>query len=430
MVSIPIEWHLGIKGSDEVKSELDQLSAAFNKAKISGGNYGKEQRALSTAVNRRINEDRMENRLLLAQHPNLLRVSRAMSTLSSITRSLLTLQNALNLSKIASSQVDVEGMNIQKDLNEAYRERSELLKLGKKGTDEWIRNEEEINILLAEQKEHIQNLKDTNFNEWITSVTGIIFAGSTAFMAFSKHLSSIIGFFGKLGTLSAGLLNPFTAIGVAMALIGGSIADWLVGLLGIGKWRENNGRLLEEFFTVSIPLALGQAGLALTQFFLNDLPIWATSGLKMLSDAFINTWNSIIMTTNAGVNAVISGVNVVINGAISAINSFISAINNILRKAKLGTISLIPKFSGIPPINIPTIAAAKGFNGMVNSPTMFLAGEAGQEHVSITPNGRSSGGNTIIINIAGSVVTEKKLAYMVDQVQKQNLKSRGFTGFG
>ena len=69
---------------------------------------------------------------------------------------------------------------------------------------------------------------------------------------------------------------------------------------------------------------------------------------------------------------------------------------------------------------------------MVNRPTMFLAGEAGPEQVSITPNGggRSGGGNTLIINVGGSVVTERKLAQIVDQYQKQNLKSRGFTGFG
>ena len=67
---------------------------------------------------------------------------------------------------------------------------------------------------------------------------------------------------------------------------------------------------------------------------------------------------------------------------------------------------------------------------MVNRPTMFLAGEAGPEQVTISPNGQSSGGNTIIINVAGSVVTEKRISQMVDQYQKQNLKSRGFTGFG
>ena len=44
--------------------------------------------------------------------------------------------------------------------------------------------------------------------------------------------------------------------------------------------------------------------------------------------------------------------------------------------------------------------AARGFHGMVNKPTMFLAGEAGAEHVNITPNGQGGGGGSITINIA------------------------------
>ncbi len=45
--------------------------------------------------------------------------------------------------------------------------------------------------------------------------------------------------------------------------------------------------------------------------------------------------------------------------------------------------------------------AANGFSGMVNSPTMFMAGEAGAEHVNISPHGnKSSGGAVININIA------------------------------
>ena len=38
--------------------------------------------------------------------------------------------------------------------------------------------------------------------------------------------------------------------------------------------------------------------------------------------------------------------------------------------------------------------AAGGYEGMVGKPTMFLAGEAGPEHVSITPSSRMNGGFT------------------------------------
>jgi hypothetical protein len=45
------------------------------------------------------------------------------------------------------------------------------------------------------------------------------------------------------------------------------------------------------------------------------------------------------------------------------------------------------------------IPAADGFNGMVNKPTMFLAGEAGAEHVNISPHGNKSSGGTPVVNI-------------------------------
>ena len=169
--------------------------------------------------------------------------------------------------------------------------------------------------------------------------------------------------------------------------------------------------------------------MALTQFFLTDLPLWGTTGLDLLKNIFVTAWNAIVTGTNVAINGIISGIESLSNSFILIINRMISAYNNFAKRVGLPKVTLLGGVS-LPRINIPLIPAAKGFDGMVNSPTMFLAGEAGPEQVSITPNGRSSGSNTVVINVAGSVITEKKLAYMVDQYQKQNLKSRGFTGFG
>jgi hypothetical protein len=64
---------------------------------------------------------------------------------------------------------------------------------------------------------------------------------------------------------------------------------------------------------------------------------------------------------------------------------------------------------GISPINIDAGGSANawytksgnGFSGMVNSPTMFMAGEAGAEHVNISPHGNKSSGVPVVnINIA------------------------------
>jgi hypothetical protein len=58
--------------------------------------------------------------------------------------------------------------------------------------------------------------------------------------------------------------------------------------------------------------------------------------------------------------------------------------------------------------------AATGFEGMVYKPTLFLAGEAGSEHVSITPRGKSPGGGmTINVTVMGHVSTERGIVQAI-----------------
>ena len=72
--------------------------------------------------------------------------------------------------------------------------------------------------------------------------------------------------------------------------------------------------------------------------------------------------------------------------------------------------------------------AANGFDGMVNSPTMFLAGEAGPENVSITPTRSKSGGGAIVVNnyVSGSVISERELEKITMDTVKNILKRAGF----
>jgi hypothetical protein len=74
------------------------------------------------------------------------------------------------------------------------------------------------------------------------------------------------------------------------------------------------------------------------------------------------------------------------------------------------------------------VPAANGFNGMVNSPTMFLAGEAGSEHVSITPSGESGGSGGITVNIQnmnGSDNDLRKLKQTILEVIQESSANRG-----
>jgi hypothetical protein len=64
------------------------------------------------------------------------------------------------------------------------------------------------------------------------------------------------------------------------------------------------------------------------------------------------------------------------------------------------------------------IPAAAGYSGMVRSPTLFLAGEAGDEHVQITP-GQGAGGHTINVHVYGSVQTERGLALTIREAVRR-----------
>ncbi len=75
------------------------------------------------------------------------------------------------------------------------------------------------------------------------------------------------------------------------------------------------------------------------------------------------------------------------------------------------------------------IPAANGFDGMVNKPTMFLAGEKGSEHVRVTPHGKSAGGaitvNVNIDNMSGNPNDLNKLRTTILEVMQSVNVNRG-----
>ena len=526
MVSIPLEWTLRLKGGNEVKTTLESLNQSFKRGEISREEYNKALAAGNREATRSISVGRYQNNIMLAQYPNLVRVSRALSTVTSISRTLLTISNALNISNISRNTADSGLIDTQNLLNAALRERVELEANGLKGSKEWIENEEEINVLTAQVQEKLKEINDQKFDGIVTAVEGAILAVSTTMNLLIKN-KTILNALTKAGTLFGGVFSGFftfisnavikaggwitSALGIGTpagkaAALGGtrlgtifglsfagavSVAIIAVGaailagavdimmenvsgqsfvrdltekLLGKGQGMstkdilglnvhkgadisgqgifggpnsyeeyigENNNffQPLIDLFTKGLPEAYGENEKALNESMSVNIPETILTNAPIIIQGFKDMWNGVISITNTAGAGLIAGVNQIFGELITSMNKAIASYNKAAKKMGKSTIAAL---SFTPSIftNIPFIAAAKGFDGMVNSPTMFLAGEAGPEQVSITPNGRSSGSNTVVINVAGSVITEKKLAYMVDQYQKQNLKSRGFTGFG
>lgn len=417
-------WKAQLVGADSVKDGLNKINDAVSRGSLTQTEANKVIQSATKDTRNLRAEQNLINRSFMSAHPQIAQLTRSMSTLSHIARTGLNIANSLNIMWIR--QAETLRTSSELSYNAAIAQREYTQAVAKFGPDSREAREalEKLNI----EKGKLADFKISSITQGFFDI-GVILSSvgtfaATTFVALSKYP----GLLSRLIPMVRLLANPFTAIAVAVAFAAEEMYKFLFNVSDMDKWREKNVAALFQFFTQDIPIALGQAGVALTQFFLTDLPNWAGIGLNSLKTLFVNTWNGIISTTNFGVNAVISGVNSVINGAITAINAFISAINNILKKAKLGTISLIPKFQGIPPINIPMIAAAKGFNGMVNSPTFFMTGEGNRpEHVSITPGGSSGGsGISVIVNVQGSILTERELFRRVDENLKNELRKRNY----
>lgn len=516
MVTVPLEWTIRLKGGDEVRVTLDKLNSGYRGIKKGSEEYNKALAAGNREATRSLNVGRYQNNILLAQYPNLMKVSRAMSTVTSISRTLLTISNALNISKIAGNMADSGLIETQNLLNAALRERKELEAAGLEGSKAWLENEEEINLLTAQVQEKLKAINDQKFDGIVTAVESAILAvtstmnllikNKTILSALTKAGSFFGGVFGgfftwvsngiiRVGTwianalglgspvyaksATAGLQNGTTFglsfVGGFAAAIAGILTGALIGALsfpeidrqlrqmfpGYAKYAEFRDtelkQKLDETFGVTPDMRKGldefdksrdifggngtveplvkKENIEEQASFFQPLIDLFTKGvpdaIKFLQDGFTKGWIAITEMTNVFGSNLVIGVNGIFSSLITSMNSAISAYNSAARKLGRSTIPLLTftpnSFKSIP---LPTVKAATGFDGMVNRPTMFLAGEAGPEQVTISPNGQSSGGNTIIINVAGSVVTEKRISQMVDQYQKQNLKSRGFTGFG
>ena len=470
MASVPLTWTLSIKGGEEVTTTLNQLNASFKRGEISSDQYYKSLRQGNSIARQTINSGRYQNNILLAQYPSLLKISRGLSTVTSISRTFLTISNALNLSKIAGQGLDLEDINIKKQIRENNQKIAILMKDEVKNRDEINALTQENNELMGISKEKAQAIIDQNWNSMLTNIfsvlsgIGIIFsnlinnktimnaiisAGSKLGSVFATHFLgskvgiAIIDFLipsltGKtaMGSVGAAGTKMGTVFGSAFQLAA-IAALFLIAAQAIEEgykkafniedveaWRTANVKAITDLFQVKIPMAIGQAGLALSNFFLVDMPSWAMGGINFIIGEFTKLKDIVLGIINSIVNAIKSIVFPFGGSSIGLGAATISAQQALSNRTGITTYDTKGNISTVP------TKRATGFEGMVNTPQLMMVGDAGPEYVSVTPHGgtRNGSGATIIVNIAGSVVTEKQLFSRLDDMQKNNLKRRGFTG--
>lgn len=479
-VNVPLSWELQIKGAENVKSRLQQLNQEFKNNEITVSEYSKELRRVNQDARVLTQTSTIQKNVFLAMHPAVNQLSRAMSTLSSVARTALSITNALNLATLAFNSTSVSLVEIQAELTQKQRELAEAVVKYGKDSIEVSKIQEEINVLLAKQTEETKRIGDQQLQNLITlTAVGILVAKQAldistkvlpAWAAFSALMGGMAGVGASVLAFFAGLASVFAnpAMGQGLAFFVSQFLDFIPGMRELRQvfaewlhsWAEVDGTFIDTamakffaedlpnaiaatqewfggltesiitFFTESLPSALGDAALYLTNFFLSDFPGWVAASAGIISGMFANLWDAVKNMTFNAFEYVIDQVTSFVNKARSMLQKLIDFIVQGVR-ALGGRISgtsgsSTNQYSGMQGSAVTSsLHAATGFEGMINSPTLMTVGESGSEYVSVTPHGQSPSGGNVTIIVQG-LITEHQLVGMFDNYLKSRLKMHGF----
>lgn len=471
MATASLSWRLQIQGAEQVKAKLQEINSEFEQGRITSEQWSAQVNQQGRVLRGFNNNLNISKNLFLAQHPAVRNLTRAMSTFGSITRGVLAITTALNVARMQGTTLTQEETDLM------LQEVDIMNKLANTHDPELIRKYSDELVIIRERLEAIKKEKaDQQFTEIATAIASIGLAASMAtksIVDLLPHLKMLNTRGGKM-LVGAGLIGlgaGLFATGGIDALIGKSdkLEDKLKAIGGIAAMGIGTVMFLppgvQQFALIAVAVAtatvailvfrkeiegffvwlgtvLAPVGESFMNFFTVDLPGWFALSLETLTplwDAikggFTGFGNIIITVINFLAGGIVSGLNAIGQTIVDFVNSLISRYET-MRKS-LGSIG-----KALPPLNpltftslkitpIPLIEAATGFEGMVNKPTMFLAGEAGSEMVSISSRNRGGSSMTVVINnnIGGSILTEKKVIDITLNSLKEELRRRGFTGY-
>lgn len=440
MVDAVLGVHLQEEGADDVKRKLLETRAAILGVSTAKLEEAKNTQALARDARNLNNENRLATQIWLAQHPAINNLSRAMSVYGNVSRTALQITSAFSLASLAFSNTNSSLLDLQGQLAQAERDQSLALKTYGYDSTQYADASEKVGVL----KQKIKELNDQSFQGAVTGALNLAASigliGASLLGVIPEIAVAIPEFFamsfaiGGITITAAPLIFALIAIAAAIILL---ITYWPQITAAIGEfvkilqgaWQWITGVFAAHWREIIIGL-LGPVGLLVVGIVDNwDAIVKAfTDAFNLIKGGFIVFWNALITVANGAIGFITSGIESLANGFIAVINGMIRAINALaaaLHLPQLGTIGNI----SIPKVSIPLVAAASGFEGLVDRPTMFLAGEAGAENVSISPTSRRSAGSTgVIINITvnGSIQSENDFFRKVDDSLRRSLKRSGF----
>lgn len=351
-------------------------------------------------------------------------MSRSTSILSSISRSYLSILNAINLARLAGQGLSSQELELNSKISDIMR------KLAKETDPEKIGLlNEELGILKAQLKE----ITDQKIQQGLEGI-GIGFATISitlsSIVKMLPQIKSMIGFLSALGSLAvpSGFLAVLGAAAAPIIAIAAAIAAAAIGLTFL-----LGGLKIEPFQTWAKAMEPIFGGLSkfIIKLFTIDWPnmiFFLITKLGELQGWFERIFNSVSSVVGNALIFIKDSVTSFFNEIVRQIVNFVNYVNSIIfKKGSKTSTSAFSGQSGSSVVN--SLHAATGFEGMITKPTLMTVAESGSEYVSVTPHGRGpSGGPTIIVNVHGSILSERQLFTIVDGYLKDSYKRRGFTG--
>ena len=178
---IQISYKYQIQGAEDVKKRLKEINEEYNRGEMSIEKYRKSLSDVNRDAKSLNQTQNISKNIMLATHPALNRLTRGISIFGSVSRTAMSIMNSLNLANLTASSIDSQGAQITADL--AQKRRELALELSKTIPDmiKVAGLQEDINLLEAQSKEHLDAINNQKFDGFITTLSGLGTAISTTF---------------------------------------------------------------------------------------------------------------------------------------------------------------------------------------------------------------------------------------------------------
>jgi len=275
MGEIPITWKFKAVGSEELKTKLNEVNRLLNQQGTDVKDLDRAKRDYVRTANQVVRSQTQMKNIFLASHPNILRLSRAMSTMNSVFRAGMAVSQTLSLmflrqnsasAKVAETTLDVDIK--QRAYNNAVRD------FGAE-SDEAIRAFNELQGAIAANNEAVSEEKASALQKYfdIFATAGTVISTTfTALTANPKVAEAVFKAASYAGKLFGWIFQGFVKL-VVMAM------DWLFPTL-TGKnamaGTARAGTLLGTSFGLSLIAAAAGAisGLALGTLLFDPIDKW------------------------------------------------------------------------------------------------------------------------------------------------------------